>query len=404
MLAGGLLVALTIPALGMNTINTGTNGLPRSLPVMQTYDRIQAAFPGGPQPALVTVQAQDVTSPAVKAGIAELEREAIASGQMSEPVDVTVNPDKTLAIVQIPMQGEGTDDASNQALATLRNDVIPTTIAAVPGVDVHTTGMTAGSKDFNDSMRSHLPLVFAFVLGLAFILLLVTFRSIVVPIKAIILNLLSVGAAYGILTLVFQHGWFEGLLGFESQGGITSWLPLFLFVILFGLSMDYHVFIISRIREAVDGGMKTERGGRPRHQVDGGRRDQRRDGHGRRVRDLRDAEHARLQDDGRRPRGRDPHRRDHRPGGPAARHDEAPGRVELVPAQGPALAAEGLGRGDRAPGPARARQGVAAPHPLPRSRARRPAGSGPLWSGAPRAGGRRARVVAAGAPISGRTP
>ena len=121
------------------------------------------------------------------------------------------------------------------------------------------TGMTAGSKDFNDVMQSRLPIVFAFVLGLAFILLLVTFRSIVIPIKAIVLNLLSVGASYGILTLVFQDGHGESLLGFQSLGGITSWLPLFLFVILFGLSMDYHVFILSRIREAVDAGMSTDR-------------------------------------------------------------------------------------------------------------------------------------------------
>jgi RND superfamily putative drug exporter len=120
------------------------------------------------------------------------------------------------------------------------------------------TGMTAGSKDFNDALRSHLPFVFAFVLGLAFVLLLVTFRSIVVPLKAIVLNLLSVGAAYGVLTYVFQDGHFQHLLGFKPIGGITSWLPLFLFVILFGLSMDYHVFILSRIREAVDGGMRTE--------------------------------------------------------------------------------------------------------------------------------------------------
>jgi len=120
------------------------------------------------------------------------------------------------------------------------------------------TGLTAGSKDFNDSMTSHLPLVFAFVLGLTFVLLLVMFRSLVIPIKAILLNMLSVGAAYGVLKLVFQDGRLEGLLGFDSLGGITSWLPLFLFVILFGLSMDYHVFIISRIREAVDGGMRTD--------------------------------------------------------------------------------------------------------------------------------------------------
>ena len=136
--------------------------------------------------------------------------------------------------------------------------MIPATIGKVGGVEANVTGMTAGSKDFNDSMKSHLPIVFGFVLGLAFLLLLVTFRSIVIPLKAIVLNLLSVGAAYGILTLVFQDGHGEKLLGFESMGGITAWLPLFLFVILFGLSMDYHVFIISRIREAVDGGMKTD--------------------------------------------------------------------------------------------------------------------------------------------------
>ena len=119
--------------------------------------------------------------------------------------------------------------------------------------------MTAGSKDFLDTMKSHLPIVFLFVLSLAFILLLVTFRSIVVPIKAIILNLLSVGSAYGILTLVFQDGHGEKALGFNSVGGITPWLPLFLFVVLFGLSMDYHVFVLSRIRELVDRGVATEK-------------------------------------------------------------------------------------------------------------------------------------------------
>jgi uncharacterized membrane protein YdfJ with MMPL/SSD domain len=103
-----------------------------------------------------------------------------------------------------------------------------------------------------------MPIVFAFVLGLAFLLMLVTFRSIVIPIKTIVLNLLSVGAAYGVLVLVFQHGVGESLLGFESTGAIAPWLPLFLFVVLFGLSMDYHVFILSRVREAVDRGMKTE--------------------------------------------------------------------------------------------------------------------------------------------------
>jgi RND superfamily putative drug exporter len=124
-------------------------------------------------------------------------------------------------------------------------------VAAAPGA-------RAAPHDFNQQMKSHAPLVFAFVLALCFVLLLVTFRSLVIPIKAVLLNLLSVGAAYGLLVLVFQHSWAEGLLGFRSNGAITSWLPLFMFVILFGLSMDYHVFILSRIKELVDGGMPTE--------------------------------------------------------------------------------------------------------------------------------------------------
>jgi uncharacterized membrane protein YdfJ with MMPL/SSD domain len=256
--SAGILIALALPAINMHTANPGTSGLPRNLEVMKVYDRIQAAFPGGPIPLVVAVQADDVTKPEVQAGIAAMSKAALATGQMSEPVTTNTSPDKSVEVVAIPMHGNGTDDTSNAALVKLRNDVIPATIGKVSGVQADVTGMTAGSKDFNDSMTSHLPIVFAFVLGLAFLLLLVTFRSIVVPIKAIVLNLLSVGAAYGILTLVFQEGHGESLLGFESFGGITSWLPLFLFVILFGLSMDYHVFIISRIREAVDGGMKTD--------------------------------------------------------------------------------------------------------------------------------------------------
>jgi uncharacterized membrane protein YdfJ with MMPL/SSD domain len=255
-LAGGLMVALAIPALGLHTINPGAAGLPRSLPIMQAYDRIEAAFPGGSEPAAVTVQADDVRAPGVQAGIAALKARAATTPGLGQPVTVTTNPRNTLAIVDIPLAGNGTDDASEAALARLRDDVIPDTMGA-SGAQVNVTGMTAGSKDFNDTMKSHLPLVFGFVLGLTFLLLLVTFRSIVIPAVAIVLNLLSVAASYGVLKLVFQDGHGEGLLGFHSIGGITSWLPLFLFVILFGLSMDYHVFILSRIREAADRGMST---------------------------------------------------------------------------------------------------------------------------------------------------
>jgi uncharacterized membrane protein YdfJ with MMPL/SSD domain len=139
----------------------------------------------------------------------------------------------------------------------LRDRVIPSTVGQVSGTETNVTGFTAGSEDFNSLMEDRVPFVFGFVFVMAFALLLVTFRSIVIPIKAILLNLLSVGAAYGVVIWIFQEGHLESLLGFESTGAVTSWLPLFLFVILFGLSMDYHVFILSRVREAYDRGMPT---------------------------------------------------------------------------------------------------------------------------------------------------
>ncbi len=168
-----------------------------------------------------------------------------------------MSDDRSVVQVDVPVAGDGADDASYAALAELRDNVIPATIGTVDGAETNVTGITAGSEDFNQIMEERIPIVFAFVLGMAFLLLLGTFRSLVIPIKAILLNLLSVGAAYGLVVWIFQDGHFESLLGFESTGAVTSWLPLFLFVILFGLSMDYHVFILSRIREAYDRGLAT---------------------------------------------------------------------------------------------------------------------------------------------------
>ena len=256
--AGALLVALIVPAFGLHTAIPGIQGLPQGLPIVKTLNRISTAFPGGAQPAAIVVQARDVSAPQVRGAIAQLEQRALASGQMHQPFKVETNSTRDVALVTVGLSGKGTDAAAYRALHTLRGNVIPATLGQLPGVKTNVTGMTAGSKDFNDSMKSHAPIVFAFVLTMAFILLLVTFRSIVIALKAITLNLMSVGAAYGVLALVFQNTWAESLLGFKSTGAITSWLPLFLFVILFGLSMDYHVFIISRIREAYDKGMSTE--------------------------------------------------------------------------------------------------------------------------------------------------
>ena len=158
----------------------------------------------------------------------------------------------------MPLAGTGNDDTSMAAVDTLRQDVVPQLLPSVSGGQlVGVTGFSAGSSDFNELMASRIWYVFAFVFATAFVLLLVTFRSVVIPIKAIALNILSVAAAMGIVTWVFQDGNLEGFLNFESTGAISAWFPLMLFVILFGLSMDYHVFILSRIKEAVDRGEST---------------------------------------------------------------------------------------------------------------------------------------------------
>ncbi|HWI73658.1 MAG TPA: anti-sigma factor antagonist [Baekduia sp.] len=256
--AGGLLIVLALPTLRLHTANSGVQGLPRDLPVMQTYDRIQQAFPGEPLAATVAVKADNVRSIRVTAAIRELRNQAVRTGLMRDPVTIVNSPDERVAAVNVPLAGKGTDETSNRALNTLREDIVPRTVGRLPGAEVAVTGLTASSYDFNQLMKERAPWVFLFVLSLAFLLLLVTFRSIVIPAKAIILNLLSVGASYGVLVLIFQDGHLESLLGFQSIGGITSWLPLFLFVILFGLSMDYHVFILSRVREGYDRGMSTE--------------------------------------------------------------------------------------------------------------------------------------------------
>jgi uncharacterized membrane protein YdfJ with MMPL/SSD domain len=247
LVSAGVLVALAVPALGMETSLGGTEDISRDLQVMQTYDRIQAAFPSEGSMEMVVVKADDVTSPEVVSAIDSLETQAQQrSGLFEGEATLEVSSDQTVATVALPTTGTGTDDLSNRAADALREELVPATLGEVDGVEAYTTGEAAATGDFNDAMIGNLPYVFAFVLGAAFLLLLVTFRSLVIPIKAILLNLLSVGSAYGLLTLAFEGE------------AIAAWLPLFLFVILFGLSMDYHVFILTRIREAFDRGMTTE--------------------------------------------------------------------------------------------------------------------------------------------------
>ncbi|MEJ7567554.1 MAG: MMPL family transporter [Gaiellaceae bacterium] len=254
--ATAVLVALTVPAFSLNTTTSGIDDI--SIPEIEPFKKFEEAFPGGSDPAVVAIKAEDVRAEPVREAIAELERRALASGQMKTPIEVEASRDNAVAKVSIPLAGEGTDDKAQAALETLREELLPTTVGKVEGVEYAVTGATALDKDWEASMLKTAPLVFGFVLIFAFMILLVSFRSIVVALKAIALNLLSVGAAYGLLVMLFQWGWGESLLGFESNGGIAAWLPMFLFVILFGLSMDYHVFILSRVREAYDRGLSNE--------------------------------------------------------------------------------------------------------------------------------------------------
>jgi uncharacterized membrane protein YdfJ with MMPL/SSD domain len=254
--AGAVLIALTIPAFSLNTTTTGVDDI--SIAEVEPLKKFDDAFPGGNSPAEVVLKADDVRAQPVRDAIAELKQQALATGQMKTPVEIEVSQDSTVARVFIPLAGKGTDATSQAALATLREDVVPATVGQLDGVEYAVGGVTAQDKDWEAKMVTTAPLVFGFVLIFAFIILLVSFRSIVVALKAILLNLLSVGAAYGLLVALFQWGWGESFLDFQSNGGITPWLPMFLFVILFGLSMDYHVFILSRIREAYDRGMSNE--------------------------------------------------------------------------------------------------------------------------------------------------
>jgi uncharacterized membrane protein YdfJ with MMPL/SSD domain len=255
-LAGGLLVAIAVPAVQLQTAQPSIDTYPQKL--LGTYNRLKVAFPGTEIGTTVVVKAPNVEAPAVRQAVDELKRRALATGVLNEPIDVDVNAAKTVASISIPIEGNGTDSTSNRALAALRDEIIPPTLGGLPETEVAVTGMTAYARDFNDQMKTVAPLVFGFVLLLAFALMLVSFRSVVIAAKAVILNLLSVGAAYGILVLVFQHGWGKQILGFEFTGGIDPFLPILLFVILFGLSMDYHVFILSRIREGYQSGMSSD--------------------------------------------------------------------------------------------------------------------------------------------------
>jgi RND superfamily putative drug exporter len=249
------MLALAAPALGMR-LAYPVNDVPKTVPIVATFDRIQQAFPQAPSPAMVVVTG-DLTGPAARNAITALRAQASAGGPIRGPITTTAVAGGGALIVDVPLAGNGADSASDHALLTLRNQALPATLGTDTGISYAVTGSTASSYDDTHQIDARIPIVLAVVAALAFLLLLVAFRSVTLPLMSIGLNLLSVGAAYGVITLIFQDGWLQGLLGFTSFGAITPWVPLFLFVFLFGLSMDYHVFILSRIRELRTRGATT---------------------------------------------------------------------------------------------------------------------------------------------------
>jgi RND superfamily putative drug exporter len=261
---GGLalvaLGALALPALSMR-LGTPNIDLPSSLPIVRTLSEIQRDFPGGPDPAQVVVTGSGVQSQAMVRALAQVKADEKPGGTIDGPVSVLPVDAGRGLLISVPLDGSSQASNANatatRSLLALRDSILPGTLGKVPGIAYATSGDTANSYDYSATLRSAAPLVFGLVAALAFILLLFAFRSVTIPLVSIGLNLFSVGAAYGLITIIFQQGHLQGLLGFTSFGGIMDWVPLFMFVFLFGLSMDYHVFILSRIKELRDRGETT---------------------------------------------------------------------------------------------------------------------------------------------------
>jgi RND superfamily putative drug exporter len=249
--AAGLLIAAAIPAFSINTGAAGVTTLPDGLQSKEGFLILDEEFSAGlVTPAEIVIDG-DIDSEPVQTGIERLQTALESAPAFDGAFQLEVNPSGDLALLSAPVSGDYTGDAAIKAVRTLRGEYIPQAFSGVEA-DVLVTGYTAINIDYFDVTDDYLPIVFAFVLGLSFVLLTMVFRSLVVPAKAIIMNLLSVGAAYGLMVLVFQDGVGAGLLGFQQVDTIDAWIPIFLFCVLFGLSMDYHVFLLSRIRERFD--------------------------------------------------------------------------------------------------------------------------------------------------------
>jgi RND superfamily putative drug exporter len=254
------LLALAAPALTMRLSFPGMEDLPRTTPAMQAYDRLVKAYPSNGTVHTVAVRVPAGQLDATKAALTELANRAAADplfAPLDEAPDIEVSADGTVAVLDVATPFAGRSEQAKESLTRLREVMVPQTVGKVAGTDAAVGGFVGADVDYAGHVKQKLPLVVGFVLVLTFLVMAFTFRSVVIAVTSIGLNLLSAGASYGLVVLIFQGTWAEGILGFKSMDAVVSWLPLFLFVVLFGLSMDYHVFVVSRIREAVKQGMST---------------------------------------------------------------------------------------------------------------------------------------------------
>ena len=247
------LLALAAPALGMR-LGQPIDDAPAGIPEVQTMSQIQAAFGQSQAPAEIVVTGHGITSSRMGTAVSALRAVAASDpasrgGAIGGPVLATVLGGGRALLVEVTLAGNGSDTASYHALTTLEGKILPETLGKVPGTSDAVTGDAAQVSADTHQISDRLPLVLTIVGVLAFALLLAAFRSLAISLVSVLLNLLSVGAAYGLITLIFQDGRLQGLLGYTSMGAIIWWVPLFMFVLLFGISMDYNVFILSRIRE-----------------------------------------------------------------------------------------------------------------------------------------------------------
>jgi RND superfamily putative drug exporter len=243
----GVLVALALPVLGLQTGSAGLATLPADTVSQRGLSALDASFPQGSRPAPAQVVVDAATTPEVTSAVQRL-RDSVAGDRDFGPSTVTTAPSNDLTLVEVTLTGDATSEHAEAAVERLRNDYVPTAFAGVDA-GVYVTGTTALNLDYAALIDTWLPIVIAFVLTLSFLLLLLVFRSVVLPLKAVVLNLLSVGAAYGLMVLVFQEGVGADLLGLQQIDRVEPWVPVFLFSVLFALSMDYHVFLLTRIKE-----------------------------------------------------------------------------------------------------------------------------------------------------------